>query len=140
MFKKRANKIIIDYVSSQYEKIEVAPGKCELSQVRNSNVVDYAVKAGDEKITLCVCVGNNVVFAHFVNVNNEGKYTDHTFGMWSRNWDYYKIKDIFEEDLFDVPVIVGRFVKTLRRKLPLFVRLLCKNLFWNNVHRSRNKN
>jgi hypothetical protein len=122
----KVHKLVVDYCKANYEKTEVVPGKCRLNRRCHQNATHDAVTNNDKKIGLFLCIEkdspNHLV--HFANFNG-GQYKDNTLGVWSKTYDYYLIRDLSEDEFFDIHKI---FVSTVHSKtkeiIPWYLRLL----------------
>lgn len=119
----QAQQEVYDYVISKYNKIKVSPGKCRWNFRCQLNAVHEAKKNNHKKIAMCIYMDNGAVpIIHFINYNKK-KFTDNTLGQWSLKYDYYFVRWIDEEDMWDVDVIFSAFRRELRKTLSWWVRL-----------------
>mgnify|MGYP000937820027 CR=1 FL=1 len=118
-----AAQIIRDYIGATKTKVSVVAGSCRMNYECHSNAVHDAI---EQKMGVAMLVGiydSGSPFIHFVNVNR-GKYIDNTLGAWSSRYDFYFIRIIDKQELWEVHKIFDAYRKELRRMMPWYVRLL----------------
>jgi len=118
----KAENQIYNYTLSEFNTVKVKSGKVLYNFRCQYNAVHFAKKNKDKKIAMCMCERNGEVFIHFVNYH-KGRYTDNTLGEWSSIYNYYFIRWIKQEDMWDVDDIFTAFRYSLRQKLSWWVRL-----------------
>jgi hypothetical protein len=119
---RKAIKILYQNIISKYNTIEVNPGKCRYNFRCQYNAVHEAKKHNHKKIAMCVYMDDGQPIIHFINYN-KGKFVDNTLGQWSKCYNYYFIKWIDKEDLWDVHAFFSAFRKDLGRALPWWIRI-----------------
>ncbi len=118
----KAEKEIYNHTISKYSKIIVKSGKCRYNYRCQLNAVSDAKKYKHKKLAMCMCIDNGSCFIHFVNYK-KGVYTDNTLGAWSCQYDYYFIKWIKDEDMWDIDHIFTCFRRELRNNLSWWIKL-----------------
>lgn len=113
---------IIEHVTSKYNKIKVKAGKCRYNFYCHANAVHEAKKHKHKKLAMCVYIDDGYPIVHFVNYN-KGKFIDNTLGEWSQQHDYYFIKWVKEDEMWDIFNIHTSFKKELRKTLSWWVKL-----------------
>lgn len=117
-----ARQQISDHIISKYSKIEVKSGKCKWNFRCSFNSVHYAKKNKDKKIAMCVYMDGDYPFIHFVNYKNK-QFVDNTLGEWSSRYEYYFIRWVEQQDMWDVNNIFQAFRRELRNNLSWWVKL-----------------
>lgn len=94
---KRIKQRIINNIKSKYNSLDknkfidgltLFNRKCHVNAVSNKLKKDY-------KVLLTVCIGNDEVFVHFINQDDEGNYIDDTLGWYGKElYDYYLIREV----------------------------------------------
>lgn len=118
----KAEKEIYNHIISKYNTIEVQPGKCRYNYRCQMNAVHEAKKNKHKKLAMCVCEENGDIFIHFINYH-KGKFTDNTLGQWSKQQNYYFIKWIKDEDMWNINHIFTAFREELRNNLSWWVKI-----------------
>lgn len=118
----KAERQIYNHIVSKYNSINVKSGKCLYNYRCSYNGVHFAKKYKHKKLAMCICIDNGSCFIHFVNYKKR-VYTDNTLGAWSSQYDYYFIKWIKDEDMWDINHIFTRFREELRNNLSWWVKL-----------------
>ncbi|MAX51449.1 MAG: hypothetical protein CMH22_05675 [Methylophaga sp.] len=122
MSNKKARQQIMEYVTSNFDQITVEPGKIKMNFRCHDNSVHYAKKNKHSKLAMCVYIDRNCPVIHFVNYN-KGRFKDNTLGQWTRCYDYYFIKWIRDEEMWDIHDIFTNYRKHLGKQLSWWVRL-----------------
>lgn len=128
-FNSQADKFIRNMITATLPMITVVSGECRYNFRCQMNAVNDAVNSGDERIAMCFYIENDQPILHFVNVSKKGVYMDNTFGVWSQRVDFYLVRFIDKSSFWDVNKIFTAYRKELRRKLPLWIRILSNNSF-----------
>lgn len=112
-----------NYVISNYNKINVKAGKCLYNFRCQKNAVDFAKKNKNKKLAMCFYLDEyGDIFIHFINFH-KGKYVDNTLGVWSNQLDYYFIRWIKNDEMFNIDDIFTSFREDLRRVIGWWLRL-----------------
>lgn len=119
----RAERKILGFIKSRYDKIEVHPGKCRMNFRCHNNSVHEALKKGYNHIALVIYVENDYPVVHFINWE-KGKFKDHTLGQWSTGADFYFVQWVDKRDFFHIYDVFRDYRKFLRTKLTWWERLL----------------
>lgn len=117
-----AQQQIYDHIISKYNTIEVKAGKCRFNRKCQMNSVHEAKKNKHKKIAMCIYMDGGYPIIHFINYNKK-IFVDNTLGEWSTRYNYYFIRWIKDEDMWDVDVIFTAFRKELRKQLSWWLRL-----------------
>jgi len=117
-----ARKEIKTYILANYNKIEVKAGKCRYNFRCHNNSVHEAKRHKHKKIALVVYVDGDYPIVHFVNYNKK-RFTDNTLGEFATQVDYYFIKWIKDEDMWDIFTIFDAIRQELGKQLSWWVRL-----------------
>lgn len=118
-----AQQQIYDHIVSKYNKIKVKSGKCRYNFRCQMNAVHEAKKHKHKKIAMCVYMDEGTYpIIHFINYH-KGKFIDNTLGEWSSQYDYYFIRWIEDEDMWNVNHVFTAFRTELRKKLSWWVRI-----------------
>ncbi len=95
--KKKIKERIVNYVKTNYTLLDANKfinGKTYCNAKCHLNAVQEAID-NDYDVLLTVCVGNDDVFVHFINVDSKGSYIDCTLGWFGVElYDYYLIRKI----------------------------------------------
>lgn len=120
----KADEIIKDKVIAEYPLIKVREGNCRLNQRCHQNSVHEAIMAGEKKLAMVMSIekSNGRCILHYVNINENGEYYDNTLGVWARTYDYYFIRDISENEFFEICSIFNNALAYFRRTLPWYIR------------------
>ena len=118
----KAKAFFVNHVIANYEKIKVKAGKCRYNFRCQYNAVHEAKKAGDNKIAMTMYLDDNHPIIHFVNYQNS-EFIDNTLGEWSQKNEYYFVKWIEEEDMWNVDDFFTAFRIDLRSKLSWWLKL-----------------
>lgn len=98
---QKIKKRIIDYVRSNYTLLSInkfIKGKTYLNARCHLNAVQEFYDNGSN-VCLCVCVGNDEVFVHFINQDAKGNYIDNTLGWYGQEvFDYFLIRKVNENE------------------------------------------
>lgn len=125
MFTKIVKNKIKKYIKNKHDKIQVKSGNGMFNFMCHANATQYAIKHNEKEIILCICINKHgTPFIHFINKNVDGEYIDNTLGFWSKTMEYYLIKNISEDDYFNIEDIFTNYRKYLRKKLGIVLRLL----------------
>lgn len=119
---QKARKFFTTYTIANFDKIKVKAGKCRYNFRCQYNAVHEAKKAGDSRIALAIYVDGDYPIIHFLNYQNE-EFIDNTLGEWSQRLDYYFVKWIEEEDMWNVDVIFDALRADLRNKLSWWLKI-----------------
>jgi hypothetical protein len=128
MFDKIAKNTIYQYVTSNFNLIDVKPGACRYNYKCHMNSVHEALKRNHKKIVMVVYIDNGYSIIHFLNKDKYGKYYDNTLGQWARYYNFYLIKEVDESEFKDINSTFINYRKYLRSILPLYVRV------FSNLH------
>lgn len=118
----KAQKEVYDYIISKYNRIDVKSGECRYNFRCQMNAIHEAKRNKHKKIAMCVYMDNTQPIIHFVNYHKK-KFVDNTLGEWSSRHDFYFIRWIKKDDMWDVNTIFIAFRKELRRVLKWWTRL-----------------
>lgn len=93
-------------ITQNYEPIEVHPGDGFFNNRCQLNAIQASYNTGAEAF-LCVIVGRNRqdIYIHFIN-RYLGHYYDNTLGFLSKNYDYYIIRKIREDEYYNTDNIL----------------------------------
>jgi len=119
---REARQQICNYITAKYNKIEVQPGNGLFNYQCHRTAVDIAVKKGDKKIAMVVYIEDGYPIVHFVNFRKK-QFIDNTLGEWTTKYDYYFIKWINKDELFEVFTIFDAFKEELGKKLSWWTRI-----------------
>lgn len=117
-----ARQEICNHIISKYEKIKVKGGKCRFNYRCHNNAVHEAKKHKHKKLAMCVYMDGSYPIIHFVNYH-KGKFTDNTLGEWTSQYDYYFIKWIKDDDMWNICTIFEAYREELGKTLSWWVRL-----------------
>jgi len=121
---KLARKLIREWVIATMPQMKVKAGVCRFNYVCHRNSVHDAVTDGQKEVAMCFFFDDDFPIIHFVNVNEQGEYTDNTLGNWCNTYKYYLVRHI-EEDSFDnIQQIFNNYRKVVKKSLPFYVRWL----------------
>lgn len=123
-----ARKQTVDYIISTFNKISVQSGECRYNFRCQYNSVHEAKKNKHSKIAMCVYIEYGYPIIHFINYNKE-KFIDNTLGQWSSRLDFYFIKWIEDEDMWNVDDIFSAFRNELKNRLSWWIRLTMSDMF-----------
>ena len=118
----KAQKEIANYTIANYKKIKVKAGKCRYNFKCQMNSVHEAKKNKHKKLAMCIYLDDGYPIIHFINYN-KGKFVDNTLGEWSKTVDFYFVRWITEEEMWQINTIFTSFRKELRKSLSWWVRL-----------------
>jgi len=118
-----AKKEIKSHAIGNYQKIPVKSGKILWNFRCQLNAVHEALNNNEDRIAMTMYFDGDLPIIHFLNVNKDGEFIDNTLGRWSETYDYYLIKFINKEDFFDIDSFFTAHRKTVRDRLPFFIRL-----------------
>lgn len=117
-----ARKEISNYIISKYSKIKVKPGKCRYNFRCHNNAVHDAKRKNDKKLAMVVYLADSYPIVHFINYHNK-KFVDNTLGEWTTQYDYYFVKWIKNEDMWDIFTVFDAFKEELGKKLNWWTRV-----------------
>lgn len=118
----KARNEICNYIVSKYNKIEVIPGKLLFNFRCHNNAVHIAKKKKHKKLAMCVYITEGYPIVHFINYNNK-KFKDNTLGIWTTQYDYYFIKWIGEDEMWDIFTFFDALKSELGNNLSWWTRL-----------------
>lgn len=116
-------------LKAKHSSIQVEAGLCRLNRRCHENAVHDAVAANQDKIVMCLAISktNHAPFIHFVNYDSQlNKYLDNTFGYWTKNYDYYLLREVPKEDFDRILTIFTDYKKVLKSYLPFWMKLFFK--------------
>ena len=95
--KKKIKERIVDYVKTNYTLLDINKfinGKTYFNRKCHLNSVQEAID-NNYDVLLVICVDNDDVFVHFINIDSKGRYIDSTLGWYGKElYDYYLIRKI----------------------------------------------
>ena len=97
----KARNEICNHVIAKYNKINVSPGKLLYNFQCHRNSVHIAKKRNHKKLAMCVYIDEGYPIIHFVNYRKK-VYIDNTLGMWTTQNDYYFIKWVREDEMWNI--------------------------------------
>lgn len=118
----KAQQEIASYTIANYKKIKVKAGKCRYNFRCQYNSVHEAKKRKHKKLAMCIYLDDGYPIIHFINYN-KGKFIDNTLGEWSSRVDFYFVRWITDEEMWQIDTIFTAFRKELRKTLSWWVRL-----------------
>jgi hypothetical protein len=118
----KAQQEIANYTIANYEKIKVKAGKCRYNFRCQYNSVHEAKKNKHKKLAMCIYLDDGYPIIHFINYN-KGKFVDNTLGEWSSRVDFYFVRWISDEEMWQIDTIFTTFRKELRKTLSWWTRL-----------------
>lgn len=118
----KAQQEIANYTIANYKKIKVKAGKCRYNFRCQYNSVHEAKKNKHKKLAMCIYLDDGYPIVHFINYN-KGKFIDNTLGEWSSRVDFYFVRWITDEEMWQIDTIFTAFRKELRKTLSWWVRL-----------------
>lgn len=118
----KAIKEIVNYTIATYKKIKVNPGKCRYNYMCHSNAVHEAKKKKHKKIAMVIYIDEGYPIIHFINFKNK-KFKDNTLGQWTKNNEYYFVRWIKNDEMWEVHTIFRAFKKEIRKKLNWWTKL-----------------
>lgn len=118
----KAQQEIVNYTIVNYKKIEVKAGKCRYNFRCQYNSVHEAKKNKHKKLAMCIYLDDGYPIIHFINYN-KGKFVDNTLGEWSSRVDFYFVRWITDEEMWQIDTIFTAFRKELRKTLSWWTRL-----------------
>jgi hypothetical protein len=114
---------IENFVRSNYERINVIPGKCRYNFNCHMNAVHDAMEADNHEIAMTIYIDDGWPIIHFISIHN-GYYIDNTLGQWCKYYEYYLVKIVKREEFHNVNKIFDSYRETLSHKLTWYERLL----------------
>jgi hypothetical protein len=117
----KARQEICNHIIAKYEKIEVKAGKLLFNFRCHNNSVHFAKRKGDKKLAMVVYISEGYPIVHFINYR-KGVFIDNTLGEWTNRYDYYFVKWIKSEDMWNVFTIFDAFKEELGKTLSWWVR------------------
>jgi len=126
-FDKKAELELKNIAVTNNEKLLVYPGACRYNSRCHHNAVHEAIENGHNRVAATFCLEGDTPVIHFINIDNNGKYTDNTFGHWAKKFDYYLIKFIEKEDFFSISAEFRKIHKEVYGKLKPLTR------FFSNI-------
>lgn len=118
----KAQQEIAHYTIANYKKIKVKAGKCRYNFRCQYNSVHEAKKNKHKKLAMCIYLDDGYPIIHFINYY-KGKFIDNTLGEWSSRVDFYFVRWITDEEMWQIDTIFTAFRKELRKTLSWWVRL-----------------
>ena len=118
----KAQQEIANYTIANYEKIKVKAGKCRYNFRCQYNSVHEAKKNKHKKLAMCIYLDDGYPIVHFINYN-KGKFVDNTLGEWGSKVDFYFVRWISDEEMWQIDSIFTAFRKELRKTLSWWTRL-----------------
>lgn len=97
------------YTEARYSKIpkdQFVMGKGIWNNDCHKNAVQALKDGIAEKIIMCMCFAQTDIFVHYINVDNDGKYVDNTFGWEYMRYDYYFIREIQPDEYPSLPYYI----------------------------------
>ena len=92
------------------------------------NAVHDALNNGHDYIAMCIYIDEGFPIIHFINIDNDGNYTDNTLGRWSETLEYYLVKTIKKDDFFNVNNIFIDYRIHLSSNIPWYIRMFIKDV------------
>lgn len=129
MFKHKAYKIITNMINATLPKINVNSGDCRFNFHCHINSVNDALNNNQDRIAMCFYFDDGQPIIHFINVDENGVFTDNTLGRWSQTYNYHLIRYIEKESFFDVVKIFKSYRVELNKKLPWYITFFGDILF-----------
>ncbi len=126
MLEKKSQNEIRKYIKATFKKIDVKAGKCRFNFRCQLNAVHEAIENSEDKVALIIYInkGSSECIVHFVNVDENGIFTDNTLGHWSKCQDFYFIKYIDEKNFFSINNVLIEYKKFFRKQLNIVTRIL----------------
>lgn len=118
----KAREFLVNHTIANYDKISVKAGECRYNFRCQYNAVHEAKRVGDSKIAMTIYTDGSYPIIHFINFQN-GEFIDNTLGEWSQRLDYYFVKWIEDEDMWNVDDIFDALRADLRNKLSWWLKL-----------------
>lgn len=118
----KAQQEIANYTIANYKKIEVKAGKCRYNFRCQYNSVHEAKKSKHKKLAMCIYLDDGYPIIHFINYN-KGKFVDNTLGEWSSRVNFYFVRWITDEEMWQIDTIFTAFRKELRKTLSWWTKL-----------------
>lgn len=118
----KAQQEIYNYVTSKYNTVKVKAGKCRYNYRCHMNSVHEAKRHKHKKLAMCVYIDGGYPIIHFVNYS-KGEFVDNTLGEWAKLYDYYFIRWIRQDEMWNINDIFTSFRKELRKNLSWWVRI-----------------
>jgi len=82
-------------------------GKGLWNQKCHQNSVQALQEGTATKVILCIAREGMNVFVHYINQTEDGKYVDNTLGWQYKEFEYYFIREIREEEYMELPYHIG---------------------------------
>ena len=117
-----AKQKIVNYTIANYKKIKVKAGKCRYNFRCQYNAVHEAKKNKHKKLAMCIYLDDGYPIIHFINYS-KGKFVDNTLGEWSSRVDFYFVRWITDEEMWEIDNIFTAFRKELKKSLGWWLRL-----------------
>jgi len=124
MLENKARDIIVSHARATLTKIPVESGACRYNFRCHNNAVNDALNNNQDSIAMCIYIDEGYPVIHFINIDNDGIYTDNTLGRWSETVEYFLVKKIPKVDFFTVSTVFSAYRKELKRKIPFVIRIL----------------
>lgn len=118
----KAERIFLNFAKS-HQKIKVNAGLCRFNYKCQINAVNDAILNKETRVALCFTVRGETVIIHFVNVSENGVFTDNTLGYYTAKYEYYFVKFIEEEDFMEIDSVFSAYREMLHDKLPFLIRI-----------------
>lgn len=118
----RARKEICNYIISKYNKIEVRVGKCRYNFRCHNNAVHEAKRKNHKKLAMVVYIDDGYPIVHFINYHKK-QFVDNTLGEWTTQYDYYFIKWVKDDEMWDIFDVFYAIKEELGKQLSWWTRL-----------------
>lgn len=128
LFNNKADKIILNKIVSEHNRIYPKAGVCRFNFRCFNNAVHDAIKDNQEQIAMVVYFDSNTPIVHFINYDGED-YIDNTLGEWVTQYEVYLIRYLDKCDFWYVSNLFNSYRAQLRNCLPFWVRWFSNNTF-----------
>lgn len=114
-----------NYIKNKHHKINVKPWACRWNFRCHLNAVHEAIEAKQNRIAAVVHFENwsSQAIVHFVNVDEDGIFTDNTLWHWCTQSEYYLLEYIDETRFFRIGAILTQYKEFLWEQVPWYIRL-----------------
>lgn len=128
LLNKKACKIWKDYIITNYTKVTPIAGHIHYNQKCHLNAVHYS-KTEKLEVYMCYIIGQDEdPILHYVNYcPKKKKYIENTIGTWCDANEYYAVREITEEEMWDIDVSFNSAINSMNNILPWHVRMLSDN-------------
>ena len=116
-YKKRLTNNIANQCKVLYEQInkeDMTLGKIKYNERSHLNAVQAVVAGIATKVILTVAINeDNCPIVHFINVNKDNKFVDHSWGWTYKEYKYYYVREIKEHEFDDIGTILDEMKRFL---------------------------